>query len=104
MSELVTRDDFDLPEPEYPKPDWGYFRHREWVDYRMGDGTIESNEPLNDKPYKEIGCEPECKVCPHGKLRYFTHQYGGQYQSILCIAGRYPVCVGGFLKQIDVYI
>lgn len=113
--ELITRDDFELP-PEQKEHKWKsiYEKIKYETIYHMsmrkdGSGwdedntTIESNEPMNDKPYKEIGCEPECKACPHGKLTYYTNKYG-QYKSILCMAAKHPDCVGGFLQKDDVYI
>lgn len=66
------------------------------------------SEVDNPEDYPEMSINDRCRTCEHGKrifsrpgYRFSSENIGSyeyKYQSILCSASKFPVCVNGFIK------
>lgn len=65
---------------------------------------IESNEPIEAGEYPERPLVDErCKECPNSEMRYWTFRMNGskhrdRFKSIICHAGKVPICRNGFIQ------
>lgn len=66
--------------------------------------TVYSQPILDEEDYEYrpvINDDADCKTCIHGQMEYYHCQIGAfrdQFKSLLCKAGKVPVCRNGFIK------
>ena len=70
------------------------------------DNWSEYSEPMlaeEDYDYRPlISNDADCIKCKHGKMKYYhcvMGSYRDHFKSILCEAGKVPVCRNGFIKK-----